>query len=133
MDFVNIEQLTIDAVQGVESPFKALAIAKEYKKKVDECLKAIEEVAMEEAKNHPKEFESDGYEFTKRNGSRRFDFKHIEEWQQKKQELTNIEEKYKSAFQCFQRNLTSVSEDGEVLELPKMSQGKDSLIIKKKQ
>ena len=131
MNYLNIEQLANDTITGEENPFKALALAKEFKKTMDICIKAIEEVAQEEAEKYPKEFEEAGYQFTKRNGSRRYDFKHIKEWQDKKYELGLIEDKYKAVYNSFQKNLQSVSEDGEVLELPKMTQSKDSLIIKK--
>ena len=50
--------------------------------------------------------------------------------QSKKQELTEIESKYKGAFQSFERGLKQVTDDGEIIELPKVSYSKDSLIVK---
>lgn len=131
MEYLNVTQLAVDAVQGIESPFKALAIIKEYEKTVKEAKEAIEAVAQEEASKYPKEFEKDGYQFTKREGSKRFDFKHIPEWQDAERSKKDIEGKYKSAWQNSQRNIGLVSEDGEILELPKVTFTKDSLLIKK--
>ncbi len=131
MEVLNISQLAQDVWDGKESPLKAYGIAKEYLKQATEAMKAIEEAALEEASKYEKSFETEGFSFEQRNGSKRFDFKHLEEWKTKKDELAEIEKKYKASYNAFQVNLSSVSEDGEVIDLPKVSQGKDSLIVKR--
>lgn len=131
MEYLNIIQLSVDVTQGVESPFKALAIAKEYEKIVIEARKAIEEVAQEEASKYPKEFDSDGYSFTKREGSKRFNFKEVDEWKEANDNLKEIESKYKTAWANSQNNIGSVTEDGEILQIPLVTFSKDSLLVKK--
>jgi len=131
MNILNIDQLAQDVLEGIEDPLKAYGIAKDFLKKATEALKLIEEAALEEASKYEKTFDYQDFKFEQRNGSKRFDFKHIKEWADKKAELSDVEKKYKAAYNSFQNNLNSVTEDGEVIELPKVSQGKDSLIVKK--
>lgn len=132
MEVLNISQLAQDVWDGKENPLKAYGIAKSYMDNAKQALEAIYEAAIDEAAKHPENtFEEEGFQFTKKAGSKRFDFKHLEEWKQKKEELSDIEKKFKAAYNAFQINLTSVSEDGEVMELPKVTVGKDSLSIKR--
>ena len=129
-NFLNITQLAQDVFDGTEDPLKAYGLAKDYLKVVTDSVKAIEEAALDEAAKYEKTFVHEGFKFEKRNGARRFDFKHLPDWAEKKQELTQIEGKYKGAYQSFERGLKQVTDDGEVIELPKCNQGKDSLIVK---
>lgn len=132
MDALNIPQLVQDVYDGNEDPIKAYAIAKDFIDSNKEGLQALYEAAIDEASKHPENtFEHEGFKITKKNGSKRFDYKHIEEWQQNNERKAEIEKKYKAAYNSFQVQLQAVSEDGEVLELPKVTQGKDSLSIKK--
>ena len=129
-NYLNISQLAQDVFDGIEDPLKAYGIAKAFLKEVTDATKLIEEAALDEASKHEKTFIHEGYKFERRNGARRFDFKHLPDWAEKKQELSDIEGKYKSAYQSFERGLKQVTEDGEVIELPKVTFSKDSLIVK---
>ena len=114
MEYLNLEKLAAEVVSGEADALKAYGMAKQYFKKA----------------NYEKNFVKDGFKFEKRNGAKRFDFKHLAEWSDKKAELTEIESKYKGAFQSFERGLKQVTDDGEIIELPKVSYSKDSLIVK---
>lgn len=132
METLNLSQLAQDVFDGKENPLKAYGIAKSYMDNAKEALQAIYEAAIDEASKYPENtFEEEGFQFTKKAGSKRFDFKHLQEWKEQKDKLGEIEKKYKAAYNAFQINLTSVTEDGEVAELPKVTVGKDSLSIKR--
>ena len=131
METLNVAQLVQDVYEGQEDALKAFAIIKEFKAKVDECVEAIQEAAEEEAAKHGKNFTHKDWKFELRSGKRTFSFKHIPAWQAKKAELKAIEEQAKSAYNSFQNNLTSVTDDGEVVPRATVSVSKDSLIVKR--
>ena len=130
MEVLNISQLAQDVWDGKESPLKAYGIAKNYLKQATEAMKAIEEAALEEASKYEKSFEFDGFKFEQRNGSIKHSYDHIQSWIDNREERKEIERACKASYNAFKINLTAVNEDGEVMELPKVSQGKDSLIVK---
>ena len=130
MEYLNLEKLAAEVVSGEADALKAYGMAKLHFKKATDALKAIEAEALDQAENYEKNFVKDGFKFEKRNGAKRFDFKHLAEWADKKAELTEIESKYKGAFQSFERGLKQVTDDGEIIELPKVSYSQDSLTVK---
>jgi hypothetical protein len=127
---INFEELTQNAIDGVESPFKAYKELKELKAKVDEALKQVEPIALEEAEKHEKTFEVEGMKFERRDGRRVFNFKNIKEWNTYDKAKKDCEARYKAAFSNFEKGLSAVTDDGEVLELPKVTYTKSSLIVK---
>ena len=132
METLNLTQLAQDVFDGKEDPIKAYGIAKTYLDNAKEALEAIYEAAINEAHKYPENtFQHEGFQITKKEGSKRFDFKHLTEWKEAKANLTEVEKKFKAAYNAYQTNLTSVTDEGEVIELPKMVVGKDSLSIKK--
>jgi hypothetical protein len=130
---VNYLQLLIDVEEGNEEALKALSIIEPMLKDIKQCRDSIYEQAIEEASKYAETtFEKHGFKFTKKNGSTRYDFKHIESWQNANTALKAIESASKDAFKMSLKNMTAVdSETGEVAELPIVSANKDSLIIKK--
>lgn len=90
----------------------------------------INEIELE-IREHHNEFK--GYKFEIRNGRKIYDFSKITEIQEKKKELKNIESKYKLAFDAFQKGNRMIDDEtGEVLDLPTLSLGKSSIILKTK-
>ena len=77
-----------------------------------------------------KTFDLNGRTFTVKNGRTIWDFKHIQEWADKKRELEELESKYKESYSAFKRGDNIVNEDGEVLERPKVSFAKNSITVK---
>jgi len=111
----------------------AFSLFKKLEKAFTEAKKTIEGIALDEAEKFGSTtFESNGQKYELRNGATRYSFDHIEEYANKKAELKTLEEKYKLAFKNSSLKLSSLDEKtGEVLELPKVTISKSSLIIKK--
>ena len=96
-----------------------------------EAIKQIEEIAFNEADLYSeKTFKDSGFVFEKRNGGIRYSFKHIEEWQELENQKKEVEARSKQAYLSMQRNLLVGTEDGEEVEIPKVSYTKSSLIVK---
>lgn len=123
----------LDKVEdGRENALLAYARIKALKELYQQAEKQILDYALSEAELHPgNTFELNGFEFTKRNGSKRFSFSHIPEVEEVENNLKVLKEKYKQAFISKQKGLMIASEDGEELILPKISYTKDVLIVKK--
>ena len=96
-----------------------------------EAIKQIEGIAFNEADLYSeKTFQDSGFVFEKRNGGIRYSFKHIEEWIDLDNQKKEVEAKSKQAYLAMQRNLLVGTEDGEEIEMPKVSYTKSSLIVK---
>ena len=72
-----------------------------------------------------------GFEFQKRNGSTRYSYKNIPEWQKLNVEIKECEEKHKQAFLSKQKGFLIADENGEEIILPEISYTKDILVIRK--
>jgi hypothetical protein len=110
---------------GEKDPLIAYAEVKQMLKEFTEVAKEIEPFALEEAEKYGKSFDYYQFKFERRNGAARYSYKHIPQWQQCENERKLIEEQSKAALKH-----TVISEDGEVVEPPKVSYSKDSLIVK---
>lgn len=73
-----------------------------------------------------------GFTFEVRNGSRRFSYKGIPEWENASKTVKDVEGKYKSMFEAKLKGNphANISEDGEELPLPEVSYGAPSVIVK---
>lgn len=90
----------------------------------------INEIELE-INEHQKEYK--GYVFEIRGGRKTYDFSKIEAVKVAKDNVKNLEAKYKMAFLASQKGNTIIDEDtGEVLEVPVMKQAKGSIIMKRK-
>lgn len=126
-----IVKLVTDVNDGHENPLKAYALLRQWGKDIDSALKEIEEYALLEAKKYPKTFEQYGFEFTRSEGARRFDFKGCQSWVKTSTELKEIEERLKATWNLHQKiGQVASAETGEELELPVCNFGKESLTIK---
>ena len=129
---MNIRELVQNVLDGEESGLVALAILKEELKSVQECIKEVEQIAMDEADSYgEKKFTHKDLMVERRNGKRNFNFKSIPEWQKAESLKKSIEEKAKSAYANYENNITSVTNDGEIIQLPEVTYSKDVLIIKR--
>jgi hypothetical protein len=129
---INYIQLATDVFNGDEDPLKGLAEIEKLFKDVKNCRDAIYAQAVEEAEKETETtFEKHGATFTKKKGATRYDFKHIKEWSDTKKALKDIEDKSKEAYKASLKGMEVFSTtDGSEVELPKVSQNKDSLVIK---
>jgi len=129
----SIETIVNKVDLGELNGLDAFSLFKKLEKAFTEAKKTIEGVALDEAEKFgASTFESNGQKYELRNGATRFSFEHIEEYKEKKAELKALEEKYKLAYKNNKLNLSSLDEStGEVIELPRVTQSKSSLIVKK--
>ena len=130
----SIETIVNKVDLGELNGLDAFSLFKKLEKAFTEAKKTIEGVALDEAEKFgASTFESNGQKYELRNGATRFSFDHIQEYAEKKAELKQLEEKYKLAYKNNKLNLSSLNEStGELLELPKVTVSKSSLIIKNK-
>ena len=126
----HFNDITNNVIQGMTDPLIAYAELKEYKRDIDQAIKDIEPIALEESEKYGKSFELHGIKFERRNGSTRYDFKHIEQWQMMHQELKNFEMQSKQALAAMKHGANYIDENGEQIPVPKITYTKDSLITK---
>lgn len=90
----------------------------------------VQDEIIAEAENHKDGYK--GFDINVRNGSRRFSFKNIPEWQDIEKLKKDVEAKYKSMFLARENGAVhaNVSEDGEELPLPDISYTKSSIVLK---
>ena len=120
----------IQAVRNGELDALSLyTISKEVKDIADKVNKDVQELAIEEAENRTeKSFKYGNKMVTKIEGRRLIDYSDIEEWQIAKDNIKEIEEKYK---QVALSKVSSLDEStGEVLQRPIMTFSKSSIMIK---
>ena len=114
--------LAMTMLEDFRQPLEdALAVIKEFKSEHIDELSMLKE-------DYPEGF--GGYTFEYRNGAKRFSFKHIPQWNAKKQELSELEKMYKQAFEAKQKGILVASEDGEEIPMPEVSYSASSLILK---
>ena len=130
MNNSHFNDITNNVLQGMTDPLMAYAELKEYKRAIDEAIKQIEPIALEESEKYGKSFELHGIKFERRNGATRYDFKHIEQWQMMHQELKRFELQCKQALNAMKYNANYIDENGEQIPVPKVTYTKDSLITK---
>lgn len=128
-DISNAVQQVVD---GYADPIEVLAFIKAQIDLLEKCKSEIEDYAIIEAEKFgSKSFEYKGYKIELRDGAKRFNFKNIKEWAKLNEQIKEVEEKSKIAFASYQKgNSLTVTNDGEVVELPEVSFSKKSIIIK---
>lgn len=123
--------MMIQAVRNGELDALSLyTISKEVKDIAEKVNKDVQELAIEEAEKHTeKSFKYGNKIITKVEGRRLIDFSDIEEWKIAKDNLKEIEDKYK---QVALSKVSSLDEStGEVLQRPIVTFSKSSITIKK--
>lgn len=128
----------IDSVgSGMTNPIEAYATIQTIEKMFKSCKAAIDLAAQEEAERYgEKTFEAYGYQVTKTDGKRSWDFKQCPEWIEAKEYLKNLEEDLKDAYKRKEKGQflgsTVTGEIEDHLILPTLKYSKPSLTIKKK-
>jgi len=116
---------------GYVNPLDAFAVFKDLEKRFNDAKKQIDTLAYNEAEKYDKTFKIGQYQFTRVEGRKQFDFKHIEEWKIAKDNLSEIESKYKSVYENQKNNISSFDETtGEILDVPVVTFSKASLSVK---
>jgi hypothetical protein len=128
---IYFKQLVQDVIEGKESPYKALFILKKEYKLLKEMIEVVEIEGFNQCEYEDGTFNKDGFEITKRNGSRRFDFSNCNSYRIANDNLKEIKNDLKASYSANEKGLQLINEDAEVVELPIVTYGKDSLLIKK--
>jgi hypothetical protein len=129
----NFDSLLGQFIENVElgnfSAIECLGRFKEFENAIVKAKKCIEEQAIEEAEKHTeKTFKLGDFKVTKVEGRRLIDYSDIEEWRIAKDNLKEIEDKYK---QVALSGLTSLDEStGEILQRPIITFSKSSISIR---
>ncbi len=114
----------------------AVIYLREQKAFHEEMLKNIKDFESEnqheielEANANQNEYKGAKFEF--RAGRKTFDYSKIEEVATAKNNVKELEQKYKSAWENHQKGLVPVdAETGEILQLPEMKVGKSTMVVK---
>lgn len=141
-------ELTKEQVSNGEiSYLDGLLYMRGFKKELEHCqesIKNFEEENMqriaEEATAYGNVFK--GFEIKEVQGRKMYDFKKIPDIQIKEKEKKELEEKYKSAFDGFQKGTVQttnidgelfwIDENGEIKPFPELKIGKSFLSVKEK-
>ena len=128
-----IQQLTFAVEEGNLSALDAYIQLHQIEKLAGEARKQIQAQAVTEAQREGKQFTRMGFEVQCRAGAGRWDYKHIKEWEAKKFELSQLEEKAKWAFKSAEKGITPIDEDGVIVEPAIYTPGADTIALKEVQ
>jgi len=104
---------------------------REIRNSHEQELKEIKEFEHENLENY-NEGTYKGFEFKVVNGRKTYDFSEIEEHAKAIKNVKEIEKTAKTAFDMYQTTgQRPITEDGEILELPKINYGKSYLKVTK--
>jgi hypothetical protein len=108
---------------GYVDPLKAYMELKELEEIISISMKSIKDQAMDEARKYGKKsFQFHNAEITLKNGASRYDFSHIQSYQQQKEKLKYIEELAKIGGGV-------IEETGEIIEKAKKIEGAETIMI----
>ena len=125
-----VSRMCEDVENGEESPLEALANLKELESNMKDAIKFVMEYAVDEATKYEKTFNHKDHQFTLVNGRRTFSFKNIQEWDAINKQKKSCEDKYKQLWMSAQNGVTCITDDGEVIELPKVTFASASVSVK---
>ena len=128
-----IQQLTFAVEEGNLSALDAYIQLHQIEKLAGEARKQIQAQAVTEAQREGKQFTRMGFEVQCRAGAGRWDYKHIPDWEAKKFELSQLEEKAKWAFKSAEKGITPIDEDGVIVEPAIYTPGADTIALKEVQ
>lgn len=130
-----MDEYLVDLVErvqeGKESPLKALAELRMLSKMVTSAIEDIEPSAFKEAESYSeKTFNVFGFKFEVKQGSRRYDYKHIKEWSDLSAKIKEREALYKMAANAYEKGTQIFDEEtGEQIPVPKVTYTKASISI----
>lgn len=128
---INFSQLIEDVNNEIESPYKALYQVKQLEKEIKEAKEILEGIAFEFSKYEDKNFISGDFKIEKRSGRKIWNFNNCLSYNKVKNKLKEVEEVLKSSYYASEKGLDMINKDAELIEIPKVTFTKDSLIIKK--
>lgn len=124
------EAITSGVLDGMVNPLDGLAQLRAVQGSASEGLKKIDAMVIEEASKYPTStFEYGGLKFTRKEGSKTFKFDHIPEVVNAANVLKELQERAKSAALQQEKQLMSVSSEGEVITPARIEYTKASISI----
>lgn len=127
------QQLSATVQEVLDGNFPALEAFANMKHLADHlalCMETIKSTAIEEAKKYEKGAVVHGYKLSvNQNAGARWDFSHIPEWVAKKKELSDIEDRAKTAFQNSKKGIMAVANDGELVESARYKGGREAIVL----
>lgn len=126
-----LQDLNDAVLNGDKEALPTFIELKGVEKLLKQVLTGMQDAAIDEAERYGKgEHELNGAKFQVKNAAGRWDYKECKEWADKKDELGQIEEALKALYKARHFGDLARVDDGEVMELPKYSQGKTTIAIK---
>lgn len=124
-------ELTEKAKEGLESPLLAYIELKKAIDQLSELQESIKKEAISEAnKQDENQFEMFGAKirYVESAGSR-WDFSGISDWNELKDQIKNVEEKHKAAYNAWKRGSQYIDENGEVIAPAAYKEGNPTISI----
>jgi len=129
----HILRISTAAIQGETDPLKAYIELKKIDVALQESIKALKELAIDESDKYPeKSFEMDGVIVSKSRAAGRWDYSEIEQWRKGKKELESIESLAKEAYKATEKGRNVIDGDGVVVQPAGYKEGANIIVIKKK-
>jgi hypothetical protein len=126
-----IFNLANDVKEGNSDAILALKTLSDLSKGIEVYKAEIYDIALKEAENYDeKSFVHKGVKVEKRAGSRLWNFKNIQEWNELNERRKEKEDLYKSAFDNYAKGVQMVDENGEQIPIPVVTYGRDVLVLK---
>ena len=125
-----IKQLTFAVEEGNLSALDAYIQLHQIEKLAGEARKQIQAQAVTEAQREGKQFTHMGFEVQCRAAAGRWKFDHIPDWEAKKFELAQIEERAKWAYKSAEKGITPIDDDGVIVEPAQYTPGADTIAVK---
>lgn len=115
---------------GAVNALDAFADLKAIIAAAQDAMKEVEPLAMEEAMKYPKTFDHHGLKFTRTDGRRLYNYKHIPEWVEQEAKLKAIEQEAKDAAEQQAKGNIIAGDDGVVKDAAIVTFTKSSLSVK---
>lgn len=128
---INLEKIKQQLINEEIDALETFGKLKVFEKEFEDVLAICKKQALIEAENYEKDFQLKGYQFEKKNGRAMYNFKGIKAWAELESKKKEVEARAKNAFNAYKLGNTSISEDGEVNELPIVTFTSDVLSVKK--
>lgn len=133
-----VSEVMNDEAEGNVERLRALVALHNMQKEAENVIKEIKAWKSErfneleqDSKDYPDGY--GGYTFEFRNGGKMYNFKNIEEWTKKSEELKDLEGKYKAALNLKLKGVEPIdSETGEIIPIPIITYRASSVVLKAK-
>lgn len=114
-------------LDGNESPLKAYIEFKKIEADLKEAIEAIKDQALEEASKYGKSFSHDGVQVEIRSSAGKWNYKHVQEWNELSKKMDSLEEQLKHAYKA---KASLVNEGtGEILMTAQYTPGKETIFV----